>query len=206
MKRSTTLTALGVAGVLGLTGVAVAGAAGAATSAGTAAAVTDVRDRMAERIEAALSGLVDDGTITKEQAAEVARTLAEQRDRGPGSGMGPGMGEHMGMGHVGMGMGPLDLSVLTDVLGMSEDDLRSALAEDGASLASVAQEQGVAVEDVVAALQAAAEERIEEAVADGRITRERADQIIADLPGRLTAAVERQGHGPGRHGKGWRSR
>jgi polyhydroxyalkanoate synthesis regulator phasin len=221
MKRSTTVAALGLAAVLGITGagVAVAGVAGPAHS---TSAVSSVVDDVAQRIEDALSGLVDDGTITQEQASEVARTLAESRDRGrhggPGGAMGrpgmggpgmggPGMGEGMGegFGHGGQAghVGHLDLSVLTDVLGLTEDELRSALRDDGTTLADVAEQQGVAVEDVVAALRAAAEERVEQAVTDGRITREHADEIIAELPERIADAMDREWPaGRGRHAAG----
>jgi polyhydroxyalkanoate synthesis regulator phasin len=226
MKRSTTVAALGLAAVLGITGagVAVAGVAGPAHS---TSAVSSVVDDVAQRIEDALSGLVDDGTITQEQASEVARTLAESRDRGrhggPGGGMGrpgmggpgmggpgmggPGMGEGMGegFGHGGQAghVGHLDLSVLTDVLGLTEDELRSALRDDGTTLADVAEQQGVAVDEVVAALRAAAEERVEQAVTDGRITREHADEIIAELPERIADAMGREWPGArGRHAAG----
>jgi polyhydroxyalkanoate synthesis regulator phasin len=217
MKRSTTVAALGLAAVLGITGagVAVAGVAGPAHS---TSAVSSVVDDVAQRIEDALSGLVDDGTITQEQASEVARTLAESRDRGrhggPGGAMGrPGMGGP-GMGGPGMGegfghggpvghVGHLDLSVLTDVLGLTEDELRSALRDDGTTLADVAEQQRVAVDDVVAALRAAAEERVEQAVTDGRITREHADEIIAELPERIADAMGREWPGArGRHAAG----
>jgi polyhydroxyalkanoate synthesis regulator phasin len=220
MKRSTTVAAFGLAAVLGVTGagVAVAGVAGAT---GPTSAVSSVADDVAQRIEDALSGLVDDGTITQEQASEVARTLAESRGRGrpagpgmggpgmggpgmggPGMG-GPGMGQ--GMGHRGEAghVGHLDLTVLTDVLGLSEDELRSALRVDGTTLADVAEEQVVSVDDVVAALRAAAEERVEQAVTDGRITREHADEIIAELPERIADAMDREWlRGRGRHAAG----
>jgi polyhydroxyalkanoate synthesis regulator phasin len=222
MKRSTTVAALGLAAVLGITGAGVA-VAGAAGPADPTSAVSSVVDDVAQRIEDALSGLVDDGTITQEQASEVARTLAESRDRGrhggPGGGMGrpgmggpgmggpgmggPGMGEGFGHGGSAGHVGHLDLSVLTDVLGLTEDELRSALRDDGTTLADVAEQQGVAVDDVVAALRAAAEERVEQAVTDGRITREHADEIIAELPERIADAMDREWPaGRGRHAAG----
>jgi polyhydroxyalkanoate synthesis regulator phasin len=212
MKRSTTVAALGLAAVLGITGAGVA-VAGVAGPADPTSAVSSVADDVAQRIEDALSGLVDDGTITQEQASEVARTLAESRDRGrhggPGGGMGrpgmggPGMGEGFGHGGQAGHVGHLDLSVLTDVLGLTEDELRSALRDDGTTLADVAEQQGVAVDDVVAALRAAAEERVEQAVTDGRITREHADEIIAELPERIADAMDREWPGGrGRHAAG----
>ena len=128
-----------------------------------------------DRIRDALSGLVDDGSLTSDQADEVASTLS---DAG------------LGGGHGGPGRG-LDLSVAADTLGLSEDDLRTALEADGASLASVAGDRGVAVDDLVAALVQAAQDRLDDAVADGRLTQEEADERAADLQARVGDLVER---------------
>ena len=101
--------------------------------------------------------------------------------------------------------------VLEDVLGLSADEIREALA-DGGSLADLAEAQGVAVDELEAALVAAATERIEEAVADGEIDAERADEVLAELDERVAEMVTRvpsedgawgRGHGRG-HGHGLR--
>ena len=130
-----------------------------------------------DRIRDALEGLVDDGSITAEQADEVATTLGD-------AGIG-GRGGHGGPGGSGAG-----LSVAAETLGLSEDDLRTALEADDATLASVAADQGVAVEDLTAALVQAAQERLDEAVADGRLTQEEADERAADLESRIAELVE----------------
>jgi polyhydroxyalkanoate synthesis regulator phasin len=155
------------AGAVMLGGVAVAAPAFAEDPTGTSAI---------ERITEALAGLVDDGSLTQDQADEVAATLAESGLGGPGGrgGHGPGM----------------DLSVAAETLGLSEEDLRTALEADGATLAQVAEDQGVEVDALVDALVAAGEERIADAVADGRITQEEADERLADLEARITERVE----------------
>jgi polyhydroxyalkanoate synthesis regulator phasin len=155
------------AGAVMLGGLAVAGPALAEDSTGTS---------VVERITEALSGLVDDGSITQEQADEVAATLAESGLGGPGGrgGHGPGM----------------DLAAAAEALGMSEEDLRTALEADGATLAQVAEDQSVEVDTLVDALVAAGEERIADAVADGRITQEEADERLADLEARITERIE----------------
>ncbi|HZI97881.1 MAG TPA: hypothetical protein VFD41_10205 [Actinomycetales bacterium] len=69
-----------------ITALAVAGAVGAVLVGGPALAADvpnitvddDRHDRRADRITEALSGLVDDGTITSEQAEAVAATLSER--------------------------------------------------------------------------------------------------------------------------------
>ena len=158
-----------------------------------------------DRITEALSGLVSDGSLTQEQADEVAATLDE-------AGMGHGGGHHGGghggdgPGGGGPGGGGPGLSAAATALGMSEDELRSALGADGTTLADVAEEQGVAVDTLVDALVAAQQDRIAAAVEDGRLTQEQADERLADLQTRVTERVESDswGPGPGRGGHGGR--
>ncbi len=141
-----------------------------------------------DRIRDALAGLVEDGSITDAQADEVATTLAES-----------GLGGH-GHGHGG---GRLDLSTAATALDMTEDELREALRADDTSLADVAGQQGVEVATLVDALVTAQQERIDQAVEDGDLTQERADERLADLEERVTERVNSDdwGHrGPGGRG------
>ncbi|MGY1710436.1 hypothetical protein ACI8AC_13100 [Geodermatophilus sp. SYSU D00758] len=156
------------AGALALTGLAVAAPALAEEGAeGTAA------PSVVDRIRDALSGLVPDGSLTAEQADEVAGTLAES-----GSGQG-GRGGHGGPG----------LAAAAEALGMDADELHSALAEDGATLGSVAVARGVDVGDLVAALVDDVHERLAGAVEEGRLTQEQADERLADLGERVRDRV-----------------
>jgi polyhydroxyalkanoate synthesis regulator phasin len=158
------------AGVLTLSGLAVAVPALADTSSTAAAGAS-----AAERIKDALSGLVTDGSLTQEQADEVATTL-------DGAGIGGG-------GHGGHHGGRLDPAAAAAALGMTGAELDTALEADGATLATVAEQQGVAVDTLVATLTDAEEERIAQAVTDGRITQEQADQRLADLAERIAERV-----------------
>ena len=173
------------AGALTLTGLAVAVPALAAPAATAEAAAT-----AADRIRNALSGLVSDGSITQEQADEVAGTLAE-------SGLG-GHGGHSGRG--------LDLSAAAGVLGLTEEELRTALEPEGTTLADVAEDHGVAPADLVDALVQAVEERVAEAVEEGRITQAQADERLADVEERVTERIEStdlgRGGGQGPRGDG----
>ena len=123
-------------------------------------------------VEDALDGLVDDGTITQDQADAVEDALADARPHGPG---------HLFLAH--------DLADIADALGVEEDEVRAAL-EDGRTLAELAEEQGVEVSDVVDAIVSAQRERLDEAVAAGDLTREEADRILAAAEERATAFVE----------------
>jgi hypothetical protein len=152
-------------GVLGLGSAAIAGAQDDPSD-----------DESGGWVEDALSGLVDDGTITQDQADAVEGALDDARP------------DH-GFGHRGFLLGPGgDLSTLADSLGIDEDRLRSDL-EDGKTIADIAEEQGVDVQDVVDDIVAAQRERLDEAVADGDLTQEEADEILAGAEERVTAFV-----------------
>jgi polyhydroxyalkanoate synthesis regulator phasin len=173
----------------------IATTAGLLTLAGAAVAVPVLADTGAtsaavDRIKDALAGLVGDGSITQEQADEVATTLGEA-----------GIGGHGG--HHG---GRLDLSAAATALGMTEEELRTALAVDGTSLAEVAGAQNVDVDALVDALVQAQQERIAQAVEDGRITQAEADERLADLEARVTERVNSEDLRLGRDGRGHHGR
>ncbi|MGH9032661.1 MAG: hypothetical protein ACRDY4_12860 [Acidimicrobiia bacterium] len=80
------------------------------------------------------------------------------------------------------------LEVAAEAIGIEVDALREALRE-GQTMAEVAQANGVEVQAVVDALVADATARIDEAVANGRLTQEEADEKKAELQERITARV-----------------
>lgn len=141
----------------------------------------------------ALTGLVDDGTITQEQADAVGTALDEARPE-------------RGFGHHGFGR-HLDLDTVAESLGLTEDEVRTAL-EDDQTIADIAATEGVDVQVVIHAIVAAQQARVDEAVAAGDLTQERADELTAGGVERATALVNgelravRGHHGGfgGRHG------
>ncbi len=82
------------------------------------------------------------------------------------------------------------LQIIAEVVDMTPQDLRDALAE-GSTIAEIAAAQGVDVEDLVDALMAPLEERADALVASGRVdpdkVAERLDRIRARIVERLTA-------------------
>ena len=160
------LVVAAAAGALTLTGLAVAVPAVAQTedTDGTSTSVVD-------RIKDALSGLVDDGSISQEQADEVATTLGDS-----------GFGGHWGHG------GWHGLEAAAEALGMTEDELRTALQAEGATLAKVAEQKGVAVDTLVDALVTAQREGIAKAVESG-MPQDVADKRLADVEQRVTEWV-----------------
>ena len=175
------LVVAAAAGALTLTGLAVAvpAVAAAEDTDGTSTSVVD-------RIKDVLSGLVDDGSISQEQADEVATTLSESD-----------LGWHGG--HHG---GWYGLETAAETLGMTEDELRTALEAEGATLAKVAEDKGVAVDALVDALVTAKQERIAEAVKSG-MPQEVADERLAELEQRVTEWVNSTREDMPWGGRGW---
>jgi hypothetical protein len=107
-------------------------------------------------------------------------TTAYAQDGTPPAGQ-PGDGPSRGGGR---GMGETELAAAAKVLGMTTDELSTAL-KDGKSLADLANIAGVDIKDVQAAISAAhAKEmrtRIEAGVADGTISQEKADWLLEGL-------------------------
>ena len=189
--RGTHLALVGTLALSGLAGGVVLAPALATAATSEESAGEAVQGRV-DRLKEALQGLVDDDTLTEAQRDRVAETLAEQLPpRGPGNGRGHGhsrAGKH------------LALDVAAETLGLDEAVLRERLRA-GESLAEVAEAEGVELSTLTGALQAEAEERLAQAVEDGRLTQEQADERKAGLPERIADAVQREGLGRGRgHG------
>jgi hypothetical protein len=141
-------------------------------------------------VKDALQGLVDDGTITDAQATAVADALEAARPPG-----GP-------MGGPGRGHGP-GLAVAAEAIGIEEDALRSAL-QDGQTIAEVAAANDVDVQTVIDAIVADMNSHLDQAVTDGRLTQDQANEMKANAEERATALVngERPAGGPGGPGFG----
>jgi polyhydroxyalkanoate synthesis regulator phasin len=129
------------------------------------------------RIKEQLKSLVDDGTITQDQADKVAEKLAAS---------GAGGGPRMGLRGGGFGVA---LDEVAKALGMSTADVQSGLA-DGKSVKDLATAQGKDVNDVITALVTAATTKIDQAVKDGKLTQAQADQIKPNLKERITSMVD----------------
>ena len=154
--------------------LALGGLAGTVVGTPTLAGAAQTATGAVSWVQEALSSLVGDGTITQEQADRVEAALEDARpeDR---------FGHHRFGGHI-------DLSVVAETLGLSEAELHTAL-RDGQTVADVAGERGIDVRDVIDAIVAVQRERLDEDVAGGELTREQADEVLADAEKRATAIV-----------------
>lgn len=80
------------------------------------------------------------------------------------------------------------LATVAEVIGIEGEDLRAEL-QDGATVAEVAEANGVAADDVVAALIANVEERLDERIAEGDITEEEAAERLENKTERISNRV-----------------
>jgi hypothetical protein len=146
-----------------------------------------------QRIRDALAPLVANGTITQAQADAVTEALAAARpDRGGRPGRGHGGGRHLRQG----------LGAAAGALGISEQDLATQL-RGGKTLAGLAQERGIDPQVVIDALVAEVRTHLDERVAAGDLTREKADERLAKATERIIDMVNNgrpergAGGGPG---------
>ncbi len=171
IKRSVAITAI-AASTLG--GVAAGAAFFTPMIAGAQDDVVEAEQaapERGERISEALQVLVDDGTLTEAQRDAVVETLQNARpDRGE-------FRERLGQ------RGPRGAGEIAEILGLEGSEMREAL-RNGSSIAELAEAQGIDSADVVDAIVARAEERLDTAVENGRID----DTQAAEM---LTQAAER---------------
>jgi uncharacterized protein YidB (DUF937 family) len=164
----------------------------------------ELSDALKQALKNRIDAAVDAGTLTEEQGKQLKQRI--DSDEYPllfghfGRGFGPGFGHHFGPGPHG---GFASFEAAAAYLGMSEADLREGLADK--TLAEIAKEKGKGVDGLVKAIVAAEEKKIDEAVADGRITKAQASEIKSRLAERTEALVNGElRHGDGSHRGFWR--
>jgi hypothetical protein len=138
----------------------------------------ELTDALKQALENRIDAAVESGRLTQERADAMKERLE--------SGAFP-LFPGRGFGHHGHGHGPA-LDAAAAYLGLDEAELRDALRA-GTTLAGIARDEGKSVDGLVDALVAAATERLDQAVEDGKLTQERRDELVAGLEERLTAVV-----------------
>ena len=169
----------------------------------------ELSDALKQALKNRIDDAVDSGKLTEEQA----KLLKERIDShefpllvGPGlgpRGFAPGFNHRFGLP---LGDGPQRgfafLEKAAAYLGMSEADLREALQDK--TLAEIAKDKGKSVDGLVKALVAAEEKTIDEAAADGRITKAQASEIKSRLAEHTKALVNGElRHGDRPHRRFW---
>ena len=142
-------------------------------SAGTGTAADQGRPDPSSRIAEVLQPLVVNGTLTQVQLDTVVQTLVDNMPRG-------GRGDHGGRGRI--------AETAATALGMTVGELRTEL-QAGKTIAQVAADQGVDVQDVIDALVAGAKAHLDEEVASGEHTQAEADAKLAEITARITDRV-----------------
>jgi polyhydroxyalkanoate synthesis regulator phasin len=135
-----------------------------------------LKKALENRVDAAVA----DGRLTKEQGDALKQRI--ESGQAPLFELGGGPGGHDRGGHLG------DLDAAASYLGLTEDQLRTQL-QSGKTLADVAKAQGKSVDGLTDALVAATKKDLDDAVADGRLTKAQADRILADMKQRITDRV-----------------
>jgi hypothetical protein len=137
-----------------------------------------LKKALENRIDAAVAG----GRLTKAQGDELKQRI-ENGQAPLFAGPGLGFGDHGPFGHH---LGDLDAAA--SYLGLTEDQLRTEL-QSGKTLADVAKAQKKSVDGLVDALVADAKKHLDDAVANGRLTKAQEAQILADLKQRIADRV-----------------
>ncbi len=170
--------------VLVVASLAMSGIALAQTDETTDEAAQNAVTKIGEKLQP----LVDDGTITADQAAAVAEALAD------GFQGGPRRGHHRP-----------NLGALAEFLGMETDEFREAMQEYD-TLADLAEANDSSGDSVIDFLVGQAEARLDEAVADGKFDQAEADEKLAECTEKITEMVNNgppeDGGSRGRRGPG----
>ena len=137
-----------------------------------------LKSALEKRVDAAVAA----GLISKTQGDEMKQRVESGDFPLFGFGPGPGPG---GFEHHEMFRG---LDTAAAYLGISDDELQTQL-EDGKSLADVAKANGKSVDGLVDVLVADAKKHLDEAVADGHITKAQETQMLSHVQDGITAMV-----------------
>jgi hypothetical protein len=141
---------------------------------------SELSDALKQALKNRVDDAVEDGRLTEEQG----RRMKERIDAGevPFFGLGPRFHKHFG--------GPFHgkLEAATEYLGMTQAQLREAL-EDGKTLAQVAKDRGKSVDGLVDALVKGAEQKLQDAVEEGRLTKAEKSEMLEGLRDRITDMV-----------------
>ena len=150
----------------------------------------ELDDALRTALENRIDEAVKDGRLSEEEGQRLKEAI-ESGDfpmlgvpffRGHGPGPGPGFGE----GRLHMEFRGLDTAA--EYLGLSEEELRDELA-DGKTLAKVAKAHDKSVDGLVDALVKATNARFDEAVDEGHLSQEQADELKKGTRERVEAFV-----------------
>lgn len=167
-------------------------------------------DRMKDRLDRTLKVLVDNGTITREQADAVIRALTDAHNGTWGNrtdgAKRRSSGWMTGRGHAG---GPAamfrGMKEIYDAIGLEPQEIFEQL-RDGRTIVQIAEDHGVTRQNLIDAVVDPLVERLDTAVTDGRMTRQQADEMVSRTTEAITKVIDGEmpsgWNGPGRHRSG----
>jgi hypothetical protein len=173
----------------------------------------EIVDAAIAEAESRLQEAVDEGRLTEERMDQMLERLAEELPERLEEPWQPGGPMDGGFGPFGEDFWTM-YNEVAEALGLTPEELFSEL-HDGATLAEIAEEQGVEMEAVREAMEAARGELMEQAIAqaveNGRLTQGQADWLLEGLEqgflpgGRGFGGGHggRPGHGGRGRGMGW---
>jgi hypothetical protein len=135
-----------------------------------------------------LDQAVADGRLTRAQADEMLAGLKARITDFVNGRFPPSFRDERGRHGFAFRHDGLGFDAAATYLGLSETQLRAQL-ESGKTLAQIATAQGKTVDGLVGALLDRAKQRLDKAVAAGRLTREEADGMLAGLKERIAHLV-----------------
>ena len=154
-------------------------------------------------IVAATDTVTPTQTATDDAAADGPAALVGDDEAGDGTDLAPTDAERAARREARQAARAANRQAIADVLGLESDDLFEQVRA-GATLADVAEAQGVATSDVVDLIVEQQTERIDAAVEAGRLTADEAAEKVADLGERVQTRVDEgrpeRGEGEGRRG------
>lgn len=106
----------------------------------------------------------------------------------------PMNGGQMGSG-VRMGMMGSMNTVIADALGMTIEEFQAA-RKDEKSVADLAKEKGISVEELLAVMLESKKSNLEQLVKDGNLTQEQMDSMLENMRTMMKQAIERDTTGP----------
>ncbi len=148
-----------------------------------------IKDARTDQIDEAVAN----GDLTQEQADNLKERIQNMPADAPFFPGGPRPGFRGG--HGAFGPGPIGMHAgeqLAEFLGITVEQLKDELTEDGATLASVAEAHGKSRDELKAFIRDEAETRLNEAVTNGKLTQEQADEMLAKLDERLDDLIDRE--------------
>ena len=178
--KTAAIAALGLLAAIVATPLAVAAASGDPTATPSTTGTLCQRDNAGGQGWGArlLTGLIDEEIISQDQADQIRGYVSSKAETACVS------------GHL---LAPYDvMQVSTQVLGLSEREIVAALRQ-GQSLADLAAQQGVVVEDLTEALKTKATDNGAWYVSQGKLTQEQVDAALGGIDERIQTIVDRQG-------------